>query len=61
MPHRASLCQMAALVRAREVSPVELVQSRRLALAKQLLHDTSLSMTAVALASGWAVTSQRQQ
>jgi AraC family transcriptional regulator of adaptative response / DNA-3-methyladenine glycosylase II len=36
------------------VSPVELAQSRRLALAKQLLHDTSLSMTEVALASGFA-------
>ena len=36
------------------VSPIELAQSRRLALAKQLLHDTSLSMTEVALASGFA-------
>jgi AraC family transcriptional regulator of adaptative response / DNA-3-methyladenine glycosylase II len=36
------------------VSPIELAQSRRLALAKQLLHDTTLSMTEVALSSGFA-------
>jgi AraC family transcriptional regulator of adaptative response / DNA-3-methyladenine glycosylase II len=35
------------------VSPVELAQSRRLALAKQLLHDSRLGMTEVALASGF--------
>lgn len=35
------------------VSPVELAQSRRLALAKQLLHDTRLPITQVALASGF--------
>lgn len=36
------------------VSPVELAQTRRLALAKQLLHDTTLSPTDVAFASGFA-------
>ena len=35
------------------VSPVELAQSRRLALAKQLLHDTSLGLGELALASGF--------
>lgn len=35
------------------VSPVELAQTRRLALAKQLLHETSLTITEVALASGF--------
>ncbi|HSP80364.1 MAG TPA: AlkA N-terminal domain-containing protein, partial [Myxococcaceae bacterium] len=35
------------------VSPVELAQSRRLALAKQLLQDTSLPVTEVAFASGF--------
>lgn len=35
------------------VSPVELAQSRRLALAKQLLQDTKLSLTDVAFASGF--------
>ncbi len=35
------------------VAPIELAQSRRLALAKQLLRDTSLSMTDVAFASGF--------
>ena len=35
-------------------SPVELAQTRRLALAKQLLHDTTLSLTDVALAAGFA-------
>ncbi|GEJ56289.1 DNA-3-methyladenine glycosylase 2 [Anaeromyxobacter diazotrophicus] len=34
-------------------SPVELAQSRRLALAKQLLHDTALPMAEVALAAGF--------
>jgi AraC family transcriptional regulator of adaptative response / DNA-3-methyladenine glycosylase II len=36
------------------VSPVELAQSQRLALAKRLLHDTQLSMTEVAMASGFS-------
>lgn len=36
------------------VSPVELAQTRRLALAKQLLQDTSLPLTEVALAAGFA-------
>ena len=36
------------------VSPVELAQSRRMALAKQLLHDSALSMAEVAFASGFA-------
>jgi len=36
------------------VSPVALAQSRRLALAKHLLHDSSLSMAEVALTSGFA-------
>jgi AraC family transcriptional regulator of adaptative response / DNA-3-methyladenine glycosylase II len=36
------------------VSPVELAQSRRLALAKQLLHDTSLGLAELAHASGFA-------
>ncbi len=35
------------------VSPVELAQSRRLALAKQLLHDTALPITEVAFAAGF--------
>ncbi len=35
------------------VSPIEYAQTRRLALAKQLLHDTSLSLTEVALAAGF--------
>jgi AraC family transcriptional regulator of adaptative response / DNA-3-methyladenine glycosylase II len=35
------------------VSPVELAQSRRLALAKQLLQDTSLPVAEVAFASGF--------
>ena len=35
------------------VSPIELAQSRRLALAKQLLHDTGLSLTEIAFASGF--------
>lgn len=34
-------------------SPLEIAESRRLALAKQLLHDTSLPLTDVAFASGW--------
>jgi len=36
------------------VSPVELAQSRRVALAKQLLHDTELPLAQVAFASGFA-------
>ncbi|WP_395807193.1 AlkA N-terminal domain-containing protein [Archangium minus] len=35
------------------VSPVELAQSRRLALAKQLLQDTSLPLAEIAFASGF--------
>jgi AraC family transcriptional regulator, regulatory protein of adaptative response / DNA-3-methyladenine glycosylase II len=36
------------------VTPVGLLQSRRLALAKQLLHDTSLPIATVAFASGFS-------
>lgn len=36
------------------VSPVALAQSRRMALAKQLLHDTSLPMADVAYAAGFS-------
>jgi len=36
------------------VSPVELAQTRRLALAKQLLHDTNLPLTDVAFAAGFS-------
>ena len=36
------------------VSPIELVQTRRLLLAKQLLTETTLSITEVAFASGFA-------
>jgi AraC family transcriptional regulator of adaptative response / DNA-3-methyladenine glycosylase II len=36
------------------VPPVELAQSRRVALAKQLLHDTALPVTQVAFAAGFA-------
>lgn len=35
------------------VSPVELAQSRRMAMAKRLLHDTSLGLTEIALTSGF--------
>jgi AraC family transcriptional regulator, regulatory protein of adaptative response / DNA-3-methyladenine glycosylase II len=35
------------------VTPIDLAQSRRLALAKQLLQDTSLSLTEIALAAGF--------
>ncbi len=35
------------------VSPLELAQTRRLALAKQLLHDSGLSLTEVAFAAGF--------
>ena len=35
------------------VSPVELAQTRRLALAKQLLHDTTLPVTDIAFAAGF--------
>jgi AraC family transcriptional regulator of adaptative response / DNA-3-methyladenine glycosylase II len=43
-----------ALTSALGVGPVELAQSRRLALAKQLLQDTSLPLAELALASGFA-------
>src|SRR5258706_4598347 len=43
-----------ALISELGVSPIELAQSRRLALAKQLLHDTSLPLTDVAFASGFS-------
>ncbi len=36
------------------VSPVELAQSRRLALAKQLLQDTALPLTEIAFAAGFS-------
>jgi AraC family transcriptional regulator of adaptative response / DNA-3-methyladenine glycosylase II len=36
------------------VSPVDLAQARRLALAKQLLHDTALPLADVAFASGFS-------
>lgn len=36
------------------VSPIELAQSRRLALAKQLLQDTALPVTEIAFAAGFA-------
>lgn len=36
------------------VTPIELAQSRRLALAKALLHDTTLSIAEVAFASGFS-------
>jgi AraC family transcriptional regulator of adaptative response / DNA-3-methyladenine glycosylase II len=36
------------------VTPVELAQSRRMALAKQLLHDTALPMAEVAFAAGFS-------
>jgi AraC family transcriptional regulator of adaptative response / DNA-3-methyladenine glycosylase II len=36
------------------VSPVEVAQTRRLALAKQLLHDTELPLADVAFASGFS-------
>lgn len=36
------------------VSPIEFAQTRRLALAKQLLHDSQLPLTEVALASGFS-------
>lgn len=42
-----------ALADALGLSPVELAQSRRMALAKQLLQDSALSMAEVALASGF--------
>lgn len=35
------------------VTPIELAQTRRLALAKQLLHDSTLSLTTIAYASGF--------
>ncbi len=42
------------LVDALGVSPVELAQTRRLALAKQLLQDTSMPLADVAFASGFS-------
>jgi AraC family transcriptional regulator of adaptative response / DNA-3-methyladenine glycosylase II len=42
-----------ALVSELGVSPVDLAQSRRMALAKQLLQDTRLSIAEVALAAGF--------
>jgi AraC family transcriptional regulator, regulatory protein of adaptative response / DNA-3-methyladenine glycosylase II len=36
------------------VSPVDMAQSRRMALAKQLLHDTALPLSQVAFAAGFA-------
>ncbi len=36
------------------VSPLQLAQTRRLALAKQLLHDSTLPLTAIAFAAGFA-------
>ncbi|HVP68083.1 MAG TPA: AlkA N-terminal domain-containing protein [Anaeromyxobacteraceae bacterium] len=42
-----------AVVETLGVTPVELAQTRRLGLAKQLLHDTRLSLAEVALASGF--------
>ena len=42
-----------ALERRLGVSPVQLAQTRRLALAKQLLHDTGLPVTAIAFAAGF--------
>ena len=41
-----------AMVAELGVSPVDLAQARRLALAKQLLHDTALPLSDVAFASG---------
>jgi AraC family transcriptional regulator of adaptative response / DNA-3-methyladenine glycosylase II len=35
------------------VTPIEMAQTKRLALAKQLLHDTSLPLTQIAFASGF--------
>jgi AraC family transcriptional regulator of adaptative response / DNA-3-methyladenine glycosylase II len=43
-----------AMVAELGVSPVDLAQTRRLALAKQLLQDTGLSLTDIAFASGFA-------
>lgn len=42
-----------AMERELGVSPIALAQSRRLALAKQLLHDTALGLADVAFASGF--------
>ncbi len=42
------------LVQETGLSPIELLQSKRMALAKRLLHDTSLSMSEVAFASGFS-------
>ncbi|MBK9001279.1 MAG: DNA-3-methyladenine glycosylase 2 family protein [Myxococcales bacterium] len=43
-----------ALVDALGLSPVELAQTQRLALAKRLLHDSSLGMTEIAFAAGFS-------
>lgn len=43
-----------AMERELGVTPVELAQSRRIALAKQLLHDTDLDLAQIAFASGFA-------
>ncbi|NUP09826.1 MAG: helix-turn-helix domain-containing protein [Polyangiaceae bacterium] len=43
-----------ALEREVGATPVELAQARRLALAKQLLHDSSLSVTEIAFVSGFS-------
>ncbi len=43
-----------AVVDALGVSPIELAQSHRLAFAKRLLHDSSLPLTTIAFASGFA-------
>ena len=42
------------MVDALGVSPIELAQSHRLAFAKRLLHDSSLPLTTIAFASGFA-------
>ncbi|BDG03167.1 DNA-3-methyladenine glycosylase 2 family protein [Anaeromyxobacter oryzae] len=43
-----------AMTAALGVSPIDVAQTRRLAVAKQLLHDTALPLAEVALASGFA-------
>src|SRR5690606_23542160 len=42
-----------ALVEALGVTPIELAQSQRLALAKHLLQETALPLTEIAFASGF--------
>ena len=44
---------MDALARELGVSPIEIAQTKRLALAKRLLQDTSLPLTDIAFASGF--------